>query len=74
MTKETTLVLQKSMHKVTSGTFYPTVMRCEDDGTLTVEWLDGTTEDLQFIAGDDRDMCETKSVTVVSGTFSFSDK
>ena len=73
MTKETALKLQKGMNKVTSGTFHPHVIHCDEDGSLEVTWLDGTTTTEEFFAWDDRDATEVKSVTVVSGTFSFNE-
>ena len=73
MTKETTLKLKKGMNKVTTGTFYPTVMHCDADGELDIVWKDGTTSTEAFAMGDDRDMEDVLSATVSSGTFSFSD-
>ena len=75
MAKRTTLLkLQQGMHRVTSGEFGPSIMHCDEDGTLSVTWKNGATETLAFVAGDDRDMGDVRKVEVLTGTFSFQNR
>ena len=73
MIKGSALPLEKGLNKITSGTdLRVKVAHCDVAGDLTVTWPDGTTSVESFIAEEDRDMSKTTSVTITSGTFSFS--
>lgn len=73
MIKGSALPLEKGLNKITSGTdIKAKIARCDVDGTLTVTWPDNTTSVETFIAGEDRDMSKSLSVSITTGTFSFS--
>ena len=66
----TALPLQQNKINVTSGTFAAvTIIHCEADGDITLNWPDGTNTSYSMIAESDRFSYEAVSVTIVSGTF-----
>lgn len=72
MIKGSALPLEKGLNKISVGIdIKAKVAHCDEDGTLTVTWLDGSTSDEVFIAGEDRDIKATESVTILLGVFSF---
>ena len=76
MLKGSAFPLQVGKNKVTSGTFNRiNVVRCYEDGDITITWLSGATSTESFVAGEDMELgsqCDT--LTIVAGKFSFSDK
>ena len=71
----TAFPLIKDKINLTSGDIAPQLSRlvhCEEDGTLTINWVDGTTDTYTMIGGDDRLLSSTvDSVTITAGSFSF---
>ena len=68
----TAMPLVKGKINVTSGQFTGSVVHCEADGDIEITWVNGGTDVISLVAGDDRGLTpNVKFVTVNSGTFSF---
>lgn len=55
---------------LTSGTFnYDCALLCVADGSITVDWKDGTQEIVNLVAGNAVQTKDALKVTISSGTF-----
>ena len=66
----TALPLQQGMMDKTSGTFTDvTIVHCEQDGSIELEFNDGQKETYTMIEGYDAMPIRAKTVKIVSGQF-----
>ena len=69
--KENMIPIRQGNINLTSGTYGTGGYICQEDGVLTITWLDTTTENLNLVAGDavDFSSVDCESITIVSGSF-----